>query len=151
MPGVITSKELLDINHIPERLCIIGAGVIGLEFASIFRSFGSEVTILEFAKDIIPNFDTDISKRLKQSLAKKGIQIVNQAIVGHIKPKDTGLIISYEFKGVQQETIADIVLVSVGRNANTETLNLEATHVEQLQKVSLRTIFSKPPFPEYMQ
>ncbi len=147
LPGVITSKELLDINHIPERLCIIGAGVIGLEFASIFRSFGSEVTILEFAKDIIPNFDTDISKRLKQSLAKKGIQIVNQAIVGHIKPKDTGLIISYEFKGVQQETIADIVLVSVGRNANTETLNLEATHIEQTSKGIVTNDFFETTVP----
>ena len=122
-----------------------------MEFASIFRSFGSEVTILEFAKDIIPNFDTDISKRLKQSLAKKGIQIVNQAIVGHIKPKDTGLIISYEFKGVQQETIADIVLVSVGRNANTETLNLEATHVEQTSKGIVTNDFFETTFPEYMQ
>ena len=74
--NVITSKEILDIDHVPQRLCIIGAGVIGLEFASIFNSFGSKVTVVEFMKEILPNFDTDIAKRLKQSLSKKGIEII---------------------------------------------------------------------------
>ena len=55
LPGVLTSTEMLDIDHIPQKLCIIGAGVIGLEFASIFRSFGSTVTMLEYAKEILPN------------------------------------------------------------------------------------------------
>ena len=73
LEGVVTSRELLDIDHVPERLCIIGAGVIGLEFASIFRSFGSEVTVVEYCSEILPRFDKDIAKRLRQSLAKRGI------------------------------------------------------------------------------
>ena len=81
LPGILTSKEILDIQEVPGRLCVIGGGVIGLEFASIFRSFGSEVTVLEYCKDILPRFDTDLAKRLKQSLGKRGIEINTQAQV----------------------------------------------------------------------
>lgn len=98
LPGVVTSTQLLDIDHIPSRLCIVGAGVIGLEFASIFRSFGSEVTMLEFAKEILPNFDTDISKRLKQVLSKRGIEFFNQAGVNSIESTGSGLTVRYTWK-----------------------------------------------------
>ena len=81
LPGVLTSKEILDLEEVPRRLCVIGGGVIGLEFASVFRSFGSEVTVLEYFKDILPRFDSDLSKRLKQSLGKRGIEINTQAQV----------------------------------------------------------------------
>jgi dihydrolipoamide dehydrogenase len=64
---------------------VIGGGVIGLEFASIFRSFGCEVTVLEYCKDILPRFDTDLAKRLKQSLGKRGIDIETQAQVTDIE------------------------------------------------------------------
>ena len=85
LPGILTSKEILDIQEIPKSLCVIGGGVIGLEFASIFRSFGSEVTVLEYCKDILPRFDTDLAKRLKQSLGKRGIDIETQAQVTGIE------------------------------------------------------------------
>ena len=81
LPGVLTSKEILDLEEVPRSLCVIGGGVIGLEFASVFRSFGSEVTVLEYFKDILPRFDSDLSKRLKQSLGKRGIEICTQAQV----------------------------------------------------------------------
>ncbi len=77
LPGVITSREILNIDHIPEKMVIIGGGVIGLEFASIFRSFGTEITVVEYAKEILPNFDTDISKRLTAALIARGIEIMN--------------------------------------------------------------------------
>lgn len=81
LPDILTSKEILDIEEIPQKLCVIGGGVIGLEFASIFRSFGSDVTVLEYCKDVLPRFDTDLAKRLKQSLGKRGIDICTQAQV----------------------------------------------------------------------
>jgi len=81
LPGVLTSNEILELKDVPKSICIIGAGVIGLEFASIFRSFGTEVTVLEYCRDILPRFDTDLSKRLKQSLSKRGIEIITQASV----------------------------------------------------------------------
>ncbi len=98
LPGVVTSTELLDIDHIPEKLCIVGAGVIGLEFASIFNSLGSSVTVLEFAKEILPNFDSDISKRLKQVLTKRGITFCNQASVTAIEATAEGLTTRYTWK-----------------------------------------------------
>lgn len=136
LPGVITSKEILDIDHIPEHLCIIGAGVIGLEFASIFNAFGSKVTVLEYMKEILPNFDTDLTKRLKQSFVKKGIEITNQAAVKQISQgeKDGELIISYEFKGETKECIADTVLMAVGRTANVDSLNLSDVNIAHSPK-----------------
>ena len=124
LPNVITSKEILDIDHIPERLCIIGAGVIGMEFASIFNAFGSKVTVLEFMKDILPNFDTDLSKRLKQVFTRKGIEIINQATVRKISQAGNSLAINYEQKGETKECVADTVLLAVGRAANVDSLNL---------------------------
>ena len=73
------STDLLNIDYIPESLTIIGGGVIGMEFAAIFNSFGSKVTVIEFMKQILPPFDSDIAKRLKQALTKKGIKIITSA------------------------------------------------------------------------
>lgn len=134
LPGVLTSKEMLDIDHIPERLCVIGAGVIGLEFASIFHRFGSKVTVVEYAKEILPNFDTDIAKRLKQTLGKRGIEIVNQAKVGGVAKQGDTLVVSYEYKGEQKVCEADTVLVAVGRAANVEALNLQDIGIEYSPK-----------------
>ena len=134
LPGVLTSKEMLDIDHLPERLCVIGAGVIGLEFASIFHRFGSKVTVVEYAKEILPNFDTDIAKRLKQTLGKRGIEIVNQAKVGGVAKQGDTLAVSYEYKGEQKVCEADTVLVAVGRAANVEALNLQDIGIEYSPK-----------------
>ncbi len=130
LPGVLTSKEMLDIDHIPQRLCVIGAGVIGLEFASIFQRLGSQVSMLEYAKEILPPFDADIAKRLKQTLVKKGIEIVNQAMVKGIEKQGDALVVSYEFKGELKTCEADTVLMAVGRAANVQSLNLADVGVE---------------------
>ena len=125
LPGVITSKEILDIDEVPQRLCVIGGGVIGLEFASIFRSFGSEVTVLEHCKDILPHFDTDLAKRLRQSLGKRGIEINTQSQVRAIAQCDEGYAVSYIRKGKEECVVADKVLMAVGRKANVASLNLD--------------------------
>lgn len=126
LPGVVTSREILNLKQIPKRLCVIGAGVIGLEFASIFNSFGSQVTVLEYCKEILPRFDTDLAKRLKQSLGKRGIEIQTQAQVQKIeKAEDGSLKVSFMKKEKEEQTEADYVLMAVGRRANTESLNLD--------------------------
>lgn len=134
LPGVLTSKEMLDIDRVPARLCVIGAGVIGLEFASIFHRFGSKVTMVEYAKEILPNFDTDIAKRLKQTLGKRGIEIVNQAKVCGVERREGSLTVLYEHKGEQKTCEADTVLVAVGRTANVNALNLSDIGVEYSPK-----------------
>ena len=130
LPGILTSREILDIEEVPKRLCVIGGGVIGLEFASVFRSFGSEVTVLEYCKDILPRFDTDLAKRLKQSLGKRGIEINTQAQVTSISETDGEYVVSYTRKGKEESVIADKVLMAVGRRANVGSLNLADAGVE---------------------
>lgn len=130
LPGILTSREILDIEEVPKRLCVIGGGVIGLEFASVFRSFGSEVTVLEYCKDILPRFDTDLAKRLKQSLGKRGIEINTQAQVTSVSETDGEYVVSYTRKGKEESVIADKVLMAVGRRANVGSLNLADAGVE---------------------
>ena len=137
LPGILTSREILDLEEVPQRLCVIGGGVIGLEFASVFRSFGSEVTVLEYFKEILPRFDSDLSKRLKQSLGKRGIEINTQAQVTAIEevpaviPTEGGdrveksiYKVSFTRKGKEEVVEADKVLMAVGRKANVGSLNL---------------------------
>ncbi len=130
LPGILTSKEILDIEQVPQRLCVIGGGVIGLEFASIFRSFGSEVTVVEYCKDILPRFDTDLAKRLKQSLGKRGIEINTQSQVLSITENDGEYTVTYSRKDKNETVVADKVLMAVGRRANVGSLNLADAGVE---------------------
>ena len=122
-PDVITSRELLGMDSLPGRLCIIGAGVIGLELASVMAAFGVQVTILEYCREILPRFDTDIAKRLKQSLVKSGMSIANQAMVQAIERGESGLEVKYDLKGRSESVFADKVLVAVGRRADTDAMN----------------------------
>ena len=143
LPGILTSKEILDLQEVPQRLCVIGGGVIGLEFASVFKSFGSEVTVLEYFKEILPRFDSDLSKRLKQSLGKRGIEICTQAQVTGIQilrsahddsfgAQDDKEVyqVTYTRKGKEEVVEADKVLMAVGRKANVASLNLSDIGIE---------------------
>ena len=137
LPGILTSREILDLEEVPQMLCVIGGGVIGLEFASVFRRFGSEVTVLEYFKEILPRFDSDLSKRLKQSLGKRGIEINTQAQVTAIEEVSAVIStedgdrveksiykVSFTRKGKEEVIEADKVLMAVGRKANVGSLNL---------------------------
>lgn len=129
VPGAestLSSKEMLELTEVPERLCVIGGGVIGLEFASIFRSFGSEVTVLEYCPEILPRFDADMAKRLRQALSHRGIAIETRAQVTAV---DVGTV-TYTRKEKQLGVEADKVLMAVGRRPFAEGLNLEAAGVE---------------------
>lgn len=130
LPGVLTSTELLDIDHVPQRLCIIGAGVVGMEFASAFRSFGSEVTVVEFMKECLPVLDGDIAKRLRKAIEKRGVEFYMQSGVKRIERSGSALAVTFERKGKEQTVVADTVLVATGRAANTADLGLEAAGVE---------------------
>lgn len=135
LEGVVSSKEMLELQEIPRRLCIIGAGVIGLEFASIFNAFGSQVTVVEYCKDVLPRFDTDLARRLKQQLSKKGIAIeTSAAVTSIVKGSESPLAVKYTKKDTEYSVEADIVLMAVGRRANVAGLNLEAAGVEYTPK-----------------
>ena len=127
--GVVTSTEILNLDHLPQRLAIIGGGVIGLEFASIFRSFGVEVTVIEFCKEVLPLFDRDLAKRLRTSLKKRGIEFHVGAAAKEIH-EGKPLVVDFEEKGKVQSVEADLVLMAVGRAANLESLNLADVGIE---------------------
>jgi len=123
---VCDAGELLSIKKLPRRLCIVGAGVIGMEFACVFSSFGCEVTVVEFLKECLPALDSDIAKRLRKTLEKRGVEFYMQSAVkgigdGHV---------TFERKGKSLEFEADLVLLAVGRKPRTEGFNIEVSGVE---------------------
>lgn len=133
VPGgeyTLTSSDMLEIGTLPESLCVIGAGVIGLEFASVFRSFGCRVTVLEYCRQILPRFDGDLAKRLKQSLSRRGIETVTSASVQSVRKEGTGYAVSYLVKGALSEICAEKVLSAVGRRPAVEGIGLEQAGVE---------------------
>jgi dihydrolipoamide dehydrogenase len=107
-PRVVDSTGLLNLENLPKRLAIIGAGVIGMEFASVFHRFGSEVTVIEYLKECLPALDSDIAKRLRKLLEKRGITFHMKTAVEDIADIE-----------------ADVVLMATGRKPRTEGLNLE--------------------------
>ena len=111
-PRVVTSTELLQLQTLPRRLCIIGAGVIGMEFASVFRRFGSEVTVIEFLKECLPMLDSDIAKRLRKLLEKQGVTFRMKTAVQSLGDIE-----------------ADTILIATGRKANTDHLGLDAAGI----------------------
>lgn len=130
LEGVLTSREMLDIPEVPKRLVVIGAGVIGLELASVFRSFGSEVSVVEFCPTILPRFDVDLAKRLRQALVKRGISIALSAQVQSITREGDSLKVNYLQKDKELFAEGDKVLMAVGRRANMGSLNLADLGIE---------------------
>ena len=105
---VVDSTGLLHLDTLPKRLAIIGAGVIGMEFASVFDRFGSEVTVIEYLKECLPALDSDIAKRLRKYLEKRGITFRMKTAVENLADID-----------------ADVILMATGRKPRTEGLGLE--------------------------
>ena len=102
-PRVVDSTGLLALDHLPKRLAIIGAGVIGMEFACVFHRFGSEVTVIEYLKECLPALDSDIAKRLRKYLEKQGITFKMKTAVENIADID-----------------ADVILMATGRKPRME-------------------------------
>lgn len=128
---VMDSTDILDIDYVPESLTIIGGGVIGMEFASIFSNLGSKVTVIEFMKQILPPFDSDIAKRLKQALSKKGVNIITAAAAKRIEQDEAYRpVVTYECKGKEESVVSTNLLMAVGRSPRVAGLNLEAAGVE---------------------
>ena len=122
---LLTSDTLLSLTSFPRRLCIVGAGVIGMEFASIFRQLGAEVTVVEFLKECIPALDADIAKRLRKQLEKQGVEFYMQSAVKKIADG----CVTFERKGKEQSVEADKVLMAVGRRPVVEGYGLENTSI----------------------
>jgi len=128
---ILTNIEILDMSAPPKSLIVIGAGAVGVEFASIFRSFGTEVTILEFLPRMVPVEDEEISKELARVFRKRGIETSTGAKVEKVEKTTDGVRVSYtDVNGNAQVKEAEKVLVAVGRGPLTSGIGLEKTKVE---------------------
>ena len=128
---ILTNIEILSLDAPPKSLVVIGAGAVGVEFASIFRSFGTEVTILEFLPRLVPVEDEEISKELARVFRKRGIETQTGAKVEKVEKTATGVKVSYiDANGKSQVKEAEKVLVAVGRGPLTRDIGLEKTKVE---------------------
>ncbi|MGH7119253.1 MAG: dihydrolipoyl dehydrogenase family protein, partial [Acetobacteraceae bacterium] len=128
---ILTNVEILTLPEIPKRLVIIGAGAVGVEFASIYRRFDTEVTLLEMLPRIVPVEDEEISRELEKALKKQKINIETRAKFEKVETADAGVKVTYtNAEGKQQVIEADKLLVAVGRAPVTEGLHLEKTKIQ---------------------
>lgn len=145
--GVVTSTELLHITSFPRRygngakprLCIIGGGVIGMEFASIYSSFGIEVEVIEYCKEILPAFDRDTAKRLRTAMKKRGVGFHMASAARKIEENidengNNCIIVTFEEKGRETTLDCDLVLMAVGRAPNLDSLNIDDIGIEHSPK-----------------
>ncbi len=127
---VVTSTELLAATTLPKRLCVIGGGVIGMEFASIFNAFGSQVSVVEYCKEILPAIDKDIAKRLRTSMKKRGVDFHVGAAVTAIEELSESSVVVFSEKGKEQRLEADVVLMAVGRAPRLHGIGLEDAGID---------------------
>lgn len=128
---ILTNIEILNLTAVPKTLGIIGAGAVGVEFASIFKRFGSNVTLLEMLPRLVPVEDEEISKELERSFKKLGIRIETGAKAENIQKTDTGVKLDVTLASGKKEPMEfEKLLIAVGRKPNTENIGLENTKVE---------------------
>lgn len=127
---IITSDEILELKEIPKSLLVLGAGAVGVEFASMFARFGTDVTILELLPHLLPIEDEEISTELEKSFKKQGIKAFTSANFKSAVKESGGVRVTAEIGGENREFVAEKFLVAVGRRAYTDGLGLENTRVE---------------------
>ena len=128
---ILTNIEILDLKKVPASMAIIGAGAVGVEFASCFHRFGTKVTVFEMLPRIVPVEDEEVSKELERLFKKSGIRIETGARVENVQRTEAGVRFSVALSTGKQETMeVETLLVAVGRKPNTENLGLEGTRIE---------------------
>jgi dihydrolipoamide dehydrogenase len=133
---VITSEGALGLETLPKSMIIVGGGVIGIEWASMLADFGVEVTVIEYAEQILPAEDQEISREMQRLLKKKGIKIITGAnLLPETLVKGEGISITAKINNRLQEFKAEKLLVSVGRQANIEGIGLENTDIQTVNGV----------------
>ncbi len=127
---ILDSTGALALKEIPKKLVVIGGGYIGTELGAAYSDFGTEVTILEGASEILSGFEKDMTAVLKRNLKKKNVQIITNAMAKSSEETDTGVKVTYEAKGKEETIETDYVLVTVGRYPNTREIGLEEVGIE---------------------
>ena len=127
---VLSNIEILKLGKVPKSLVVVGAGAVGVEFASIFRSFDCEVTILEMLPRMVPLEDEEVSKELARVYRKRGISAHTGAKVERVEKTKTGVAVTFSVDGKQQKIEAEKILIAIGRKPLTDNLGLEKTEIQ---------------------
>jgi len=127
---VLTNIEILSLKEIPKSLVIVGAGAVGVEFASIYRSFDCEVTIVEMLPRLVPVEDEEVSKELARIYRKRGINFHTSAIVDKVEKTKTGVSVTITVDGKPQKIEAEKILIAIGRKPRTQNIGLEHTKIK---------------------
>jgi dihydrolipoamide dehydrogenase len=127
---VITSDQALELDRIPASAVVIGAGAVGLEFASLYRSFGAEVTLIEALPTLAPLEDPDISKEVARAFRKRGVAAHSGAKVSEVKEAGKGVKVTFEADGKSQTAEAEVCLVAVGRGPISDGIGLDKLGAE---------------------
>ncbi len=127
---VLTNIEILSLKEIPKSLVIVGAGAVGVEFASIYRSFDCEVTIVEMLPRLVPVEDEEVSKELARVYRKRGINFHTNAKVDQVEKTKTGVSVTITVDGKQQKIEAEKILIAIGRKPRTQNIGLERTRIK---------------------
>ena len=131
-PGdrVLTNIEILELGAIPKSLVIVGSGAVGVEFASIFKSFDTDVTILEMLPRMVPLEDEEVSKELARVYRKRGINFHLGAKVEKVEKTKAGVSVTFTADGKQQKLEAEKILIAIGRKPYTDGAGLEKTRIQ---------------------
>jgi dihydrolipoamide dehydrogenase len=127
---VLTNIEILSLKEIPKSLVIVGAGAVGVEFASIYRSFDCEVTIVEMLPRLVPVEDEEVSKELARVFRKRGINFHTSAKVDKVDKTKAGVAVTITVDGKQQKIEAEKILIAIGRKPHTDNVGLERTKIK---------------------
>jgi dihydrolipoamide dehydrogenase len=130
LPGVIDSTGALQLDHVPERLTIVGGGVIGVEFGCMFANLGAKVTIVEMLPSIIAMEDQDVIKALQTDLQKLGVEILVNTKLREVRASGQAQVCVVEAEGGAKEIEGDATLIATGRSPNTRELGLDRVGVE---------------------
>ena len=127
---ILTNIEILSLNAIPKSLVVIGSGAVGSEFASMYKSFGTDVTLIEMLDRIVPVEDADVSKELLRQFKKRGINCFTSVKTDKIEKTKDGVAVSFTADGKQQKIEAEKVLVAIGRAPRTDNVGVEKTKIK---------------------
>lgn len=131
--NIINARDALSLSEVPQRLLVVGGGVIGLELGSVWSRLGAQVTVVEMLPQILPQSDPQLAQMLQRSLKKQGLEILTKTRLDEIEPTDAGIVASLTTAKGQQQLSCDKILVATGRRAQTSGLGLEKVGLQANQ------------------
>ena len=131
---VLSSTEALTLPEVPKHLVVVGGGYIGIELSQVYAKFGAKITVIEGTDSILPTFDPQLTRLVSRNLKKYGVDVYTSALAQSVEEHEEGITLNFKVKDEEKSVVADYILVTVGRQPNTDELGLEAAGVKVSDK-----------------